>query len=174
MGYKKRCAKFLTNYNVYINSNRPKHFWNTEYYLQVLGRLKLLKTSKNLICKIGLSSLLSMAAVSVCPKILQKNPRNGTFSAKYCYSIIYWSHLHLPNSRKVAGLDAASTEKFKFFELPTLIFCFFFYTICRKMEKKVVYGKKIWGSPTFLESKLQARALDAWRGVTLRYELCAQ
>ena len=117
-----------------------------------------------------------MAAGSVCPKVLHMNPWNATFSAKYCScgSIcqidstrnVLWGKFnnlfiafHLPNRSK-AGLDAESTEKVKFFKLPTYYFFSFLHNLSES-ERESDLRKKNGGSPTISESKLQAK-LTQW------------
>ena len=49
-------------------------------------------------------------------------------------------------------------KKWKFFNFPHWLFVHFF-TICQKVEEKVVYWKKM-GAPTISESKLQAKLMQ--------------
>ena len=55
----------------------------------------------------------------------------------------------------MAGFDAASTKKMKFFDLPTLIFCSFLHNLSESERKWSM--EKYCGSLTIKESKLQGK-----------------
>ena len=57
--------------------------------------------------------------------------------------VIWQSHLHSPNSCKMAGFHAAKTEILEIFKLPKFIFCSFFYNLSRIGRKSCLSKKNL-------------------------------